>query len=745
MTNTKSKIKKGFALFFLIIGLIFIMLFSLFIIFYNKTKLDTAKLTSVNNGVVIYSSKGENNSINNTNRSLVDIDELPEHVTKAFIDAEDKRFYSHNGYDVKRIVKASFVNLTSNSKSQGASTISQQLIKNALLSNEKTFKRKAKEIVLAMKLEKKFTKKEILEMYLNTIYFGSNAYGIENASKIYFNKNAKDLSLNEACCLAGIIKSPAKYSPINNYQNCVKRKNDIAKLMYDNDDINKQQYQEIVSEPITLADKNSYENSYERESIYEACKLLNITERELINNNYEIITFKDDDLQNKVIDNHNAILSNKENIDSVTIIANNEGKVLSYYANSYYNLHNMKRQPASLLKPLAVYLPCIEHNILTPASTILDEEINYNGFKPRNADNKFHGNVSTRYALAESLNIPAVKALDYVGVDKAYDSLEKLGINISKDDKNLSLALGSVKNGVSLIDLLTAYSILANEGHFRGVNFVDKILDKNKNIVYSYENFSQKIVDENDCYLINDMLKDTSTYGTAKRFNSLNLPIASKTGTAYNGTDNTDLYNVAYTTEHTCLTWIANLKDNKLPNEMYSSVEPTEINKQIFSELYKNNTPKDFVKPKNVEKLPYDVLELKNNNRIIEPKSNLDRYIAYDYFKVDNKPKSLQEKENIKFDITLDKFGAKIKFTGDSYTNYNLYKTIDNKKILVGNVNKNFVNNEFIDNEIFKYNKIEYSVYDQNNIVAIKTIYPKDYLINKLNTELLTTKKKWYV
>ena len=213
----KKNVKKVLLIFCLNISILF-AIFGLAIgIVYNSYKLDVNKLTSINNGVRVYSMTNTVSTLHNTNRSIVEIETLPDYVLNAFIDTEDKRFYSHNGYDLKRIVKAGIVNISHKSKSQGASTISQQLIKNAILNSEKTYKRKVKEIVLASKMEKKFSKQEILEMYLNTIYFGSNAYGIENASKTFFNKSASELSLNEACCLAGLIKSPNKYSPKNQY------------------------------------------------------------------------------------------------------------------------------------------------------------------------------------------------------------------------------------------------------------------------------------------------------------------------------------------------------------------------------------------------------------------------------------------------------------------------------------------------------------------------------------------------
>ena len=556
MLKKTSKLKRFFLVLSILISVLFLSFTFLVLFLFNRYQLDINRLTSLNNGIKVYSASGNDNTLYNTNRSIIEIEALPDYVKNAFIDIEDKRFYSHNGYDLKRIVKSALVNITSKSKSQGASTISQQLIKNALLTNDKTYSRKIEEIVLSIKMEKEFSKDEILEMYLNTIYFGSNAYGIENASKTYFNKSAKDLTLNEACCLAGLIKSPGKYSPKSNYSNAIERKNLVAKNMLNYGSISQEEYKEVLNSNIVVYDIKENDNSYEEEAIFEACSLLNMSERELINRNYQIITFKQDDLQNAVVKANNEIIETAEqntnsSLDSLSVVVNNDGHVLAYYSNSNYNLHNLTRQPASTLKPLAVYLPCFEHNILSPASLILDDEINYNGFSPKNADNTFHGYVSCRNALSNSMNIPAVKALDYLGVKNAKEMLTNLGINITNSDLNLSLSLGALNYGVNLLDLLAAYVAIASEGYYSNLCFVNKILDENGKVIYSHENFKTKVADAGSCFLITDILKDCATIGTAKRLASLNLPIASKTGTASSKVGNTDLYNIAYSTEHT--------------------------------------------------------------------------------------------------------------------------------------------------------------------------------------------------
>lgn len=751
--NSNNRKHKKLHKFLLCFSICFVVLFAsaflFFITLYKTYDLDVSRLTSVNNGIRVYSATGQDNTLYNSNRSIVEINNLPDYVLKAFIDIEDKRFYKHSGFDLKRIAKASFVNLTSKSKSQGASTISQQLIKNALLSNEKTYERKMKEIILSIKMEKQFTKNEILEMYLNTIYFGQNAYGIENASRVYFGKSAKDLTLNEACCLAGLIKSPTKYSPKNNLNNAIARRNLVAKNMLSQKDITQQDYEELIKTDILTVDSTEIDSSYEREAIFEACKLLNISERELINRDYEIITNKQDGLQKNLIEINKNIISSAENcynqtLDSISIIANNDGKIEAYYVNSNYNLHNMKRQPASLLKPLAVYLPCFTHNILSPSTQILDEPIDYNGFKPNNAGGGYNGYISTREAIAKSLNIPAVKALDYVGIDKSKQMLADLGINLEQTDANLSLALGCVTSGVGLMQMLNAYTTIANQGVFKPLSFINKIVDKNGKIIYSSQEYSQRIVDEASCFLLTNCLTETTKTGTAKRLNELAFEVASKTGTAFNGKSNTDLYNVAYTTEHSVLTWLSNIKDNELNVNLHSSAQPTEINKQILNKLYATHKPNNFVIPENIVKLPYDLNEYELNHTLVAPSSQLDKYIAYDYFKTENRPIE-QTQSNAELIVNLNKTGSYLYFEAQKYNNYVILKTADKVESILENICEKSGNVEIYDNNIFKYNEIIYTLMENDKIITTAKIRPKDYLINLIESQMLNGKSKWFV
>ena len=513
------------------------------------------------------------------------------------------------------------------------------------------------------------------------------------------------------------------------------------------------EYQDILNDSLQINNNSTFNQSYEEEAIYEACSLLNITERELINRKYQIITFKDDDVQNKVISINNEIINKAEtnnnvDLDSLSIVTNNNGNIIAYYANSNYNLHNLKRQPASTLKPLAVYLPNISHNMLTSVTPILDEEINYDGFSPKNADGKFYGYVSAKTALANSLNIPSVKLLENIGLKKSRETLEKLGINITNSDMNLSLALGSTKNGVDLLKLSNAYSTLANMGKYKPLCFVSKILDENDNVIYSKEDYFEQIFNEEDCFILNDMLKETAISGTAKRLNSLNLPLCSKTGTAGCNNGNTDLYNITYSTEHTMLTWIADINKTYLPNEMLSSSQPTDINKEICKFLYNDTKLSDFTKPDNVELMPYSLVELENNHKIVFPANNdAERYVGYAYFKLSNPPAENIFNNSLNFCADISKNGVNLTFLAQKNKTYNIYRLIDNKKELLYQVKEENDDISLTDINIFKFSQIQYFIEDElgNLISEIIKVNPKGFLEGLLNKELNLTKKKWSV
>ncbi|MCQ2564741.1 MAG: hypothetical protein MJ152_02650, partial [Clostridia bacterium] len=224
------------------------------------------------------------------------------------------------------------------------------------------------------------------------------------------------------------------------------------------------------------------------------------------------------------------------------------------------------------------------------------------------------------------------------------------------------------------------------------------------------------------------------------------LPVASKTGTATNGTNATDLYNVAYTTKHTVLTWIADINKNEITTKIYSSVEPTEINKQILAKLYNNAPPPDFAIPEGVERCAYDLFELSENHNIIAPTSDLERYIAYDYFKVDNKPQIVSTEQMLNFSAKLDKSGCELSFNANCHREYTMYKCVDNNSTELCKIMDSGDRVTVKDTDIFKYETITYYILDENmEVIAETKVFPQDYLINTLNSSIKSGKKKWAV
>lgn len=750
-TTKKSKLKKIFLITFVTLVLFVFAVFLVITITYISTPLDKTKLSSTNLGVEIYNTTTSTTPIYySSDKKIISSEYLQPHTLNAFISIEDKRFYEHNGYDLKRIIKATLVNLKNQSKSQGASTITQQLVKNTLLNSEKTYSRKFKEIMLSIKTENNFTKQEILNMYLNSIYFGSNAYGIESASNLYFNKSASELDINQSAILAGIIKSPVYYSPINYPDKCFNRKNVVLKQMYENGYITLEQLNENLTKPLNVNfSKNNYDNSYNQQVILEACDLLGITEKELLRNELKIYTYLDNDIQSNI---ESIILNSSFEGDKLSMVADNNGRVLAYFGDSYFNLSQMKRNPASTLKPLIIYLPAIADNVISPISPIFDEPINQD-YAPKNAGDKYEGWISARQALSNSSNVCSVKLLNKIGIDKINDYGMKLNL-FHTYQNNPSIALGDIGGGVKVIDLARAYSVLQNNGIDKGLTFIDKIEDKNGRVLYQNNGYNNKLFNEEDCMLINDMLITCAKTGTAKRLSDLPFDVASKTGTAVNNGKNTDLWNIAYTPEHLCLTWCGDATSKGLDTNASSGFYPTMINKNILSNLYSNSKPSNFELNDNIVRVGIDSINYDNNHTLsLAPSNAPERYVIYDLFKMDNLPSSesnTYSEPNFNLKVELTNSGAKINLDYNSIYNYEIYSLADNNIRLIGEYL-----DEIYDDKVFSFDTIQYyavavNKYTNNRYVSEKiTLNPQEYLVEILNNDYINrnrqTKTKWYI
>ncbi len=546
----------GKILLFSLLAFMFIMLtgYTVYIAITSGLELDESKLVNYEQTITLYD--GDGNKIESAalsgNRSAVRINNLNDYTKNAFIASEDRKFYSHNGINFQRMIKAAFRNITSFSFKEGASTISQQLIKNTHLSNEKTLKRKLQEIRLTRKLEKKYSKDEILEMYLNTIYFGHNCYGLQNASRFYFGKDAENLTLAESATLAGLLASPNNYSPFSNQEKSLKRRNIVLKSMLECSFISENEYNTAKNEPITVnQDMNFNQNSDYLSAVYRELESLNLDCYSELSG-CRVYTYMNEEMQSRAADE-------KEDCDIAIIITNSENGVEAYRN----TIKGAQRQPGSTVKPLLVYAPAIEEGIICPLTKIEDKFTNFGGYKPQNYDDKYHGNVTVAESIKHSYNIPAVKTLNALTIEKSYEYAKKLHLPLTDEDRGLALALGGMKYGFDIKQICDAYSVFRSGGNYATSHFIKKIEDKNGRTIYTAQNAEKnKAFSSGTCSVINQMLIETSKEGTAKKLKNFNFDVASKTGTCGNEHGNTDAYAVSYTSDHTFCVWLGD-KDNK--------------------------------------------------------------------------------------------------------------------------------------------------------------------------------------
>ncbi|MBQ8468796.1 MAG: transglycosylase domain-containing protein [Clostridia bacterium] len=568
------------------------------------TKLDESKLALANNhSIKIVDTNGNYSTLRFSQNNSISIKSLSKQTIDAFVSVEDKRFYQHHGVDYIRILGAIKNNIFHPSHKQGGSTITQQVIKNTQLSSEKTLTRKLKEIKLAKELENKLSKDQILEVYLNSIYFGNGCYGIENASQFYFGKSASELTISESALLASTINAPSVYDPVSHKETATKRKNLILRLMKDSKKISESEYMQAIKEDPAIVKKNKSDiNQYRKGVIAEACKILHVNENQLKNLEVEIETYFNPEIQESV-ENSLKSADMDFNANKACIVVDNKSKAVVALANNgKADINLIRRQPGSLIKPLLVYAPAFETGKFSPASFVEDSPVNYGGYMPENFDKKYRGEVSVREAIKRSLNVPAVKVFSDVGINYCVGFAKQLGLTFDPKDRNLALALGGFTNGHTLKQLADAYMCLASSGQFCQSQFIKSIKENGK-LVYNRQLFLSKAMTEGTAYLITDCLRDVAKSGTAKRLN-LEFDVASKTGTVGNKDGNSDAYNVCYTTDYTTLTWIGT-DDNssKLNQNVTGATFPTIINSKIMNSIYREKSPQNFTKPNGIVKV----------------------------------------------------------------------------------------------------------------------------------------------
>lgn len=597
-----------------------------FAIYVNTpAEIDESKLVNLRSVPVVYDKNGDLSQYSKDGFSYVGISEIPDSVKDAFVALEDKRFYSHNGIDYKRIAGAFVANIKKGGMAQGGSTITQQVAKNAFLSREKSLERKLKEARYAVSLEKKYDKEKILEIYLNMLYFGSGEYGVKDAAKRFFCKNLNELTVAECAMLAGIVKSPVKYNPINNYDNSVARTQLVLRLMFEQGKINENSYNMAKNENIIINNavkENTFDKIYVANALEEACDILGIDEKTFKAQGYSLYTYLDNarqkELKNIVSNEAYYVKSNDKILCASLDIDNASGSVSAIYANFPLSVFDMKRQAGSTLKPLACYAPAFDAGLLSPASVITDEQTDFYGYSPKNYKDIYYGNVSVRECLAKSLNVPAVKALTTIGVQQGYDTLKSLGFDLSEDDDNLSLALGSTKYGNTLLQIAGGYCALARYGSYVSPTFVKEIKDCDGNTVYIDNRTSSRVFTEQTSYLTTDILMTCAKEGTAKKLKDTPFSVASKTGTVACNGGNSDAYNVSYTSENTVLFWQGSENPSSpMPDSVTGGGTPTLMCSQYLKGIYIDRYPQNFYVPQGIVQATLDKRGYENGELIL--------------------------------------------------------------------------------------------------------------------------------
>ena len=568
----------------LVLILTAITAFSAFLVYTAKT----TDVSGLRAGMVqvteVYDRNNQEAGVLNINKGeFVTIDQISPNMINALVSTEDKRFYDHHGFDPMGFLRATFGLLLNRGRvTGGGSTITQQLAKNAFLTQDQTFLRKAKELFLSFELEKKYSKDQILEMYLNNAYFGNGAYGIENASLRYFGKSAKDLTISEAAVLTGSLKAPNVYNPIDDMEATVKRRATVLQLMVTNGKITQEEADKAGAEVITVQDAYVANSRYKYPYYFDAVinEITNnygISEEELLNKGYKIYTGLDQKMQADMEETFsNSWLFPKASDGTIAQAASvamdpQNGDVLATVGGRTNEKHTfrgfnratqLQAQPGSTFKPLAVYTSALEEGY-QPNSVLVDEKRSYGSDKytPENWNKQYQGTVTMTEALNQSWNSPALWLLDKIGLKKGIEKVHQFGIETDPGDEYLGIALGGLTKGVSPIQMASAYTAFANKGVRTKPRFVTKIVDANgKVIVDNTAVKDNRVTTEEVAKKMTSMLLTVyGQEGLGAPFSPSGKIIAGKTGTTEalnNENGSRDQWMIGYTPDVVVATWM---------------------------------------------------------------------------------------------------------------------------------------------------------------------------------------------
>ena len=537
------------------------------------------------NRIYLYDNKEELVFESNNNNDWVSLKDISKYVRNATIISEDKSFYNHSGFDYLRIGKAMFNNIKSGTIVEGASTISQQYVKNLYLDFNQTWKRKIDEAFLTIKLELRYSKDEILEGYLNTINYGQGNYGIASASKYYFNKNASDLTLEEALMLVGIPRSPENNNPIANYDNCIKRARIIASLLVKNGYITKEEYDNLYKDKIEIYGKRERNNMstlmYYSDAVNEELNSISSIPKNLIKSGgIKIYTTLDVNAQKKLDDSIKENGSNEDDVQLAGILVNPKtGGVLALaggknYARSQYNrVTQSKRQVGSTIKPF-LYYSALENN-MTESSRFYSSKVSFvfgnkETYTPNNYSNLYaNKEITMAAALAYSDNIYAVKTHLFLGEEQLVKTMKMAGLK-EKLNPVPSLALGSQE--LNMLDYANSYVTLANYGTTNETYFIERVEDVNGNLLYKHKEKSKEVFNKDSVFIINEMMTNTYNPAFIDYLNPTIIYLNSKISRKYaikSGTTDNDYWIVGYNPDALMMVWAGN-DMNKSVNSVYS-------------------------------------------------------------------------------------------------------------------------------------------------------------------------------
>lgn len=589
-TSKKKKItgkRVGWTLFFTMAIAIFCALGGyLFIMVSGENLLKANKdKTTINETSKVYDRNGQlMGELSIQKLEPVKEDDIPELVKQAFVATEDKRFYDHQGVDIWSIGRAAVKDVMARSMVEGGSTLTQQLAKNMFLSRDKTFFRKATEVSIAMALERKYTKDEILTMYLNRIFFGHQRYGIKAASEFYFGvTDLKRLKLWQIATLAAMPKGPSAYNPVSNPNDSKARRGVVLQLMYEQGYITKAEMDEAkeINYNYKRPEKDRKYQGFIDYVLREAERVTGKTEDDLNIGGYKIYTtmdaqaqtametaFTDDSLFEASKDDQQVqgsmVIMNHENGSLVALLGGRD-----YQTKGYSRVTQSRRQPGSAFKPIVSYAPALESGNYSANSSLSNAKQCFGNYCPGNLHG-YSSTISMTEAITKSENIPAVWLLDKIGVNTGINFAKSVGIQLTDEDKNLAIALGGLSKGTNTLEMAQAYSAFANLGEYRQAYSIKEIKDSAGKTTYKHDNSdTTRVMSEQNAYQLTQMLQNVVNDGTG-RSARLDRPVAGKTGTVQSGISgnsaNRDVWFVGYTPEWTAAVWMG--YDNPDANHM---------------------------------------------------------------------------------------------------------------------------------------------------------------------------------